>query len=192
MRPLNPREQRFLAAGLLALALAAVWLAVIRPIADGFADRAGEKQRLALNLQRDARLSAAAPFWRRAAQTQNESAARFAVIAPNEQIAVEAMKDRLNRIAAAEGFNVGAVQDLQANASPGMVRVRADMTMTLAQFVETMKLLESQGAYVVVEYLSVSADRAFAAGKLSAMDVRLELSAAWRPTGARPSGLGRP
>ena len=185
MRPLTAREQRLAAVGLLVLAIAVFWFAIVQPLVGGFFDRAAERTQLEGTLQRDARLEAAAPAWRAAADLQRASAARFAIAAPSEEIAVETLKERLIHLAGDEGFAVGGVEDLQANAAPGTVRVRADLTLTLSQLTDTMKRLETEGAYLVVDYLSISADRAAAAGRLAPMDVRVELTAAWRPTGPR-------
>ena len=185
MRPLSPRESRLAAIGLLVLALALAWLAVIRPLVGGFFDRAVEREQLLNTLRRNERLQASLPAWRAAATAQRASAARFSIAAPSEETAVESLKERLIHLAADEGFAVGGVEDVGANAAPGTVRVRADMTLTLSQFTDTMKRLETEGAYVVVDYISISADRALAAGRLSPMDVRLELTAAWRPAGPR-------
>jgi Tfp pilus assembly protein PilO len=187
MRALTARESRLVAVGLLVLALALGWLVVIRPLVGGFFDRAAEREQLLNTLRRNHRLEAALPALRAAADAQRASAARFSLAAPSEETAVESLKERLIHLAADEGFAVGGVEDLQANAAQGTVRIRADMTLTLSQLTDTMKRLESEGAYVVVDYISISADRAFAAGRLSPMDVRLELTAAWRPAGPRSS-----
>jgi hypothetical protein len=185
MRPLNPREQSLAAVGLLVAAIALVWFAIIGPLVGGFYARAAERTQLIATLRRNERLEAALPAWRNASSLQRASATRFAIAAPSEELAMENLKERLIRVAGDEGFAVGGVEDLQANAAPGTVRVRADMTLTLSQLTDTMKRLETEGAYLVVDYLSISADRAATAGRLAPMDVRLELTAAWRPSGPR-------
>jgi len=187
VRPLSLRERRLAALGLLALALALTWLLLVGPLVGGFFDRAEQRRELQMTLQRNERLMAALPAWRTAAEAQGRSAARFAIAAPSEQLAVEVLKERLTRLATDEGFSVTATQDLQADAPTGLVRIRSDMTLSLPQFADTVRRLESEGAYVVVDYLSISADRAAAAGRLSPMDVRLELTCAWRPLRPRSS-----
>ncbi|MGI9168952.1 MAG: hypothetical protein ACR2FH_02080 [Caulobacteraceae bacterium] len=52
---------------------------------------------------------------------------------------------------------------------------------------ESLRRLETEGPHVVVEYLAVTADRALATGRSSPLAVRLEISAAYRPSRARPS-----
>jgi hypothetical protein len=187
MRTLSPRERRLVALGGLAAALAVAWLVLVGPLVGGFADRADERAQLNATFQRNQRLMAALPVWRRLALTQARGAARWAIAAPSESLAVESFKERLQKLAADEGYAVTSVQDLQADAPAGDVRIRADMQLSLTQLCDTLRRLETEGAYVVVDYLSISADRAFATGRAAPIDVRLELTAAYRPSGARPS-----
>jgi hypothetical protein len=67
------------------------------------------------------------------------------------------------------------------------VRVRVDAQMTLTQLCDSLRRLETEGAYVLVNFLSVSADRALKSGRAAPLDVRLELSADYRPAGRRAS-----
>lgn len=186
MRPLSPRERRLLALGLLIFAVGLFWLAVINPLVGGFVDRDRQRADLRLAYQRNERLIASLPALRAAAEAQRATAARFAISAPSEALAAEALKERLQRLASDEGFTLGSVEDLQADAPAGQVKMRADLTATLTQFHETMRRLENEDAYVVVDYLSVSADRSLAANHLAPLDIRLELTADWQPIRGRP------
>lgn len=186
MRPLTARERRLVALGLLVLAIGLFWLAVIGPLVGGFFDRAQERRDLWTAQRRNERLIGSMPALRAAAEAQAKLASRFAVSAPSEAAASEAFKDRLRRLATDEGFTVKAIEDLPADGPPGAVKVRADLTLTLNQLYETVRRLQSEDAYVVVDYLSVTADRSLAAGRLAPLDVRLELDSAWRPTRGRP------
>jgi hypothetical protein len=141
---------------------------------------------LGATFQRNQRLISALPTWRAAAEAQRLDSARFVIFAPGEASAVEALKARFQKLASDEGFPVTAIEDLQADAAPGAVRLRADFTVTLRQLCETLRRLESEGAYVAVDYLSVSAAAGASSGRLGPLDVRLELSAAWRPARGRP------
>ena len=185
MRPLSARERRLIALGLLVCAVGLIWLAVVQPLVGGFFDRAAERQRLEATLERDQRLLGRLSVWRGEAEAQRATAPRFAILAPSESIAAEALKPRVTHLAAEDGFAVTATEDLLADAAPGTVKLRADMTMNQTQLTDALRRLQSEGAYVVVDYLSVSADRALAAGRSVPMDVRLELSAAFRPSAAR-------
>jgi general secretion pathway protein M len=180
MNPLTPRERRILALGLLVMALALVWLAVIQPLAGGFIDRARQRQDLAGAYHRNARLIASLPALRAQAEAQRALAPRFAILAPSAPAATQAFMDRLRHLAADEGIAVKGMEDLQADAPAGAVKLRADLTLTLTQLYELIRRLQSEDAYVAIDYLSVSADRSFAAGRLNPLDVRLELSAAWQ------------
>jgi hypothetical protein len=91
------------------------------------------------------------------------------------------LRERLRKLAADEGFDIPAIEDLQPDAASGTVKVRADVELNMTQLCDSLRQLQNEGTYVVVDYLSVSADRALAAGRLQPMAVRLELTAAWRP-----------
>lgn len=186
MRELSPRERRLVALGLLVLAVALVWLVIIGPLVGGFFDRAAEKKRLAETYQVNARLISSLPALRATAAAQRGGGARFAIAAPSETLAAEALKQRLQHIAADQGYKVAAVEDLQADAPAGTVKLRADVTLNLTQLYETIRRLETEDAYVVIDYLSVTADRSLALGRLAPLDVRVELTADWRAVrGAR-------
>ncbi len=186
MKPLTPRERRLVALGLLVLAIGVVWLVLIGPLAGGFLDRAQERRDLQAAYQRNQRLISSLPALRAAAEAQRRNAPRFALSAPSQALAAEALKERLQRLATEGGFAITGVEDLQAEAPAGAVKLRADLTLTLSQLYETIKRLQSEDAYVVVDYFAVTADRSLAAGRLAPLDVRLELSAAWRPVKGRP------
>ena len=186
MRTPTPRERRLIAVGILVLVIAVAWLAIARPLIDGFVDRAAERRRLTHLQQVDARLIASLPALQAAADAQRAASPRFALAAASESAASDALKARLRSLAAAEGFTLSAVEDLEADAPAGEVRLRADMTLTLTQLYETVRRLQSEDAYVVVDYVSVTADRSLAAGRLAPLDVRLELAADWRPGPGRP------
>ncbi len=186
MRPLTPRERRLVAVGLLVAAVALVYFVVISPLVGGFLDRNAERHRLIDDFKRDQRIMASIPMYRQAAEAQRRTMARFMLFAPSEQLAVEALKERMARLAVDEGFQITAMQDLEADAPTGEARVRADMQLTLTQLNESLRRLETEGPYVV-EYLSVSADRALATGRSSRLVVRLEVGAPWRALRSRSS-----
>jgi len=180
MKPMTLRERRLVAIGLLVLAVGAAYLVILGPLVGGFIDRAAQKRDLRESYKRDERLVASLPALRAAAEAQRATASRFAVVAPSEALAVEALKERLQRISTDEGFAVRAVTDMQADAPQGAIKVRADLTLTLTQLYETLHRLQNEDAYVVVDYISISADRSLATGRLAPIDVRLELQTPWR------------
>jgi general secretion pathway protein M len=186
VRPLSAREQKLLALALLVGAIALVWLAIVQPVADGFSARAAEREQLTQTWRRNDRLIAAMPAWRAASEQQSRTADRFSINAPSGGLAAEALKTRIQQLAADEGFNVTGVEELSDQAKPGEVRVRADGELTLAQLCDSLRRLETEGAFVIVDFISISADRAVASGREAPLDVRLELSAAYRP----PHGRG--
>ena len=185
MKPMTARERRLVALGLLMLALAAIYLLVLLPLVGGALNRASHKRDLRQAYQRNARVIASLPTLRAAAEAQRASLARFALTAPSEALAAEVLKERLQKLSADEGFAVRAIEDMQADAPQGAIKVRADLTLTLTQLYETIQRLQNEDAYVVIDYISINADRSAAARKLAPIDVRLELQTAWRPIKAR-------
>ena len=184
MRPLSARERRLVAVALLLGVIAVAWFAVVGPFVGGFFDRAAQRQELVAEYQRNLRTMASIPVWRQAADSQRRTMQRYAISAQSDQLAVEALKERLTRLAADEGFQISAMQDIESDTASSQARVRADLQISLTQLHESLRQLETEGPYVV-EYLSVSADRALATGHASRLAVRLEISAPWRPTRSR-------
>ena len=103
MRPLSARERRLVAIGILLAALALVYFVVIGPFIGGFIDRADQKKTLAQTYERNQRAMALIPMWRKAAETQRRGAQRFVLSANSEQLAIEALKEKIARIAIDEG-----------------------------------------------------------------------------------------
>ena len=186
MRPLSPRERRLVAVGVLIAIVGLVWLAILQPLVGGFLDRAEQRRQLTVTYQQNQRLISALPVWRAVAETQRRDAARWVIPAPAEALAAEALKERFQKLATDEGFAVAGVEDLQADSSPGTVRMRVDLNLTLAQLTDTLKRLENEGAYVAIDYLSISVPSDTAGGTPGLLNVRLEFSAAWRPARGRP------
>lgn len=185
MRRLTARERKLVAVGLLMAAIAVVWLGIVSPLIGGFFDRADQRKALLQTYVRDRRVLAGIPAWRAQADEQRRSAARFAVLASSQAQATELLKERLTRLAADEGGVVKAVQDTQIDAAAPAVRVRADLQLTLSQLYESLKRLETEEPYVVVEYLSVDAVHASETAGAAPLDVRMEVSADWRAAAPR-------
>ena len=185
MRPMTPRERRLLAIGVLIAGVALLWLAGIQPLVGGFIDRAAQRNELRNTYMRNQRLAAALPAWRIAAESQRRDASRFLIPAAAQPLAAEALKERVQKLASDEGFPVTGIEDLQGDAAPGIVRVRADFTLTLTQLCETLRRLENEGAYVAIDYLSIAANDGTAGSRLGSLAVRVELSAAWAPARVR-------
>ncbi|MBV8978369.1 MAG: hypothetical protein JO261_16425 [Alphaproteobacteria bacterium] len=176
MRPLEPRERKIVALGVLVAAVAAAWFVVIDPVVMGFIDRAQERSDLLATYQRNQRLLAGIADWREEADRQSATQSQFNIVAPTKVLAAENLKQRLSRLANAVGGSVQNVSELPAE-KENWVRVRADLQLTMAQLYKSLNRLENEAPYVVVGYVSVVADRAVQTGHLATMDVRLEVSA---------------
>jgi hypothetical protein len=185
MRPFTQRESRLLAIGVLVLAVAAAWLGVISPVAGGFRERARERQQLLASYERNQRLLSGVPLWRAQAEMQRRTLADYAILAPSQAFASDLLKKRIAQIAGDEGAVLKSAEDVQADVPPGWVRIRADLQLTMSQLVSSLRRLDTEDNYVVIEYLSVAADRALQTGKLAPMDVRIELAAPYQAARAR-------
>ena len=185
MRALTDTERRLSALAILVVLIAAVWLILVRPVLAGFDQRRQARDEMAALYARNERLIAALPAWRRMAEAQRTEAGRFAIAAPTQALAVEALKQRLVRTVTAAGGVVGAAEDSGRAAGKDGIAVRLDAQVTVSQLYETLRRLQAEEPYVVVEYLSVTADRAFETGRAGPVSVRLEVSARYRPADVR-------
>ena len=177
MRPLQPRERQIVAVGILILIIVIVWFGLVQPIIGGFIARAEERNDLLVAYQRNERVLTGISVWRSKADEQKDTQAQYAIVAPTKVLAVENLKQRLNRTVANVGGTVQAISELPAQPSEGWVRVRVDLQLTMSQLYKSLNRLENEAPYVVVGYVSVVADRAVQTGHLATMDVRLEVSA---------------
>jgi len=177
MRPLQPRERQIVAVGILIFIVAIVWFGLVQPVIGGFIARAEERNDLLAAYQRNERVLTGISVWRTKADEQKDTQAQYAIVAPTKVLAVENLKQRLNRTVANAGGTVQAISELPAQSPEGWVRVRVDLQLTMSQLYKSLNRLENEAPYVVVGYVSVVADRAVQTGHLATMDVRLEVSA---------------
>jgi general secretion pathway protein M len=184
MNGLNPRERKLLAVGLLVLAIAALWLAVASPILNGFAARAEQRRNLLAAFQRNQRLIDAIPAWRAEAEGHKRSASAYAIVAASQIEAQEQLRQRLAAALTGDPASPPSVQDMQSDLPSGWIGARADAALTATQLYAGLRRLQSEEPYVVVESLSINADRAFHTGQAGPLDVRLEISSAFRLSGA--------
>jgi general secretion pathway protein M len=86
-----------------------------------------------------------------------------------------------------QGGVLKAAQEIPADNAAGWVAVRGELQLNMNQLYETLKSLENEDPYVSIDYVSVVADEAFKTGHLAPMDVRIEVSAQFRPARAPQS-----
>ena len=176
MTRLTQRERKVTAVGILVAVVAAAWLGIIDPVIGGFLDRADEREALLDQYARNQRLLAGIPLWRAQAQEQARTQRSYALAAPTRALAVETLRARVAQMAAGGG-QVASVRALDAGTPSGWVRIRADLHLSMEQLYQGLQRLERGEPYVVVEYLSVGADRASDTGHLEVMDVRIDVAA---------------
>jgi hypothetical protein len=173
-------ERRLIALALLIAALAGIYFALVAPVLRGFADRAEQREQLADDLLRGRQLIASRDLWRGRALRKRADADRFAVIAPNPSAAVQLATDRISAAIQTPGGVLTSLREQPA--APGQARLRVDGRLTLTQLVASLKLLEGQKPYVVIEGLSIATDPTAAAGQASPMEVRIDLAVPYSVT----------
>jgi hypothetical protein len=170
---LTARERRLLAIGALVLVVAIAWLAVVRPLIAGFADRAQERDRLERQILTARRLLAQQPIWRMRARRLMADAAAFG--SADADAAAARVTDQVLAAAAGQGATVSAVRP-QAPGQ-GVVRISVEMRADTPQLVGVVKALEHARPYLVIQTLSVGADPDAGAGRAGALNVMLDIGA---------------
>jgi hypothetical protein len=170
---LTARERRLLAIGALVLAVAVVWLAAIRPLIGGFADRAAERRRLSHDLVAAQTLLAQRPAWQARLRRLAEESGDFGPA--DADTAATRATDQVLAAAAAHGAVVNAIRP-QAG-SPGLAQMSADMRADLPEAVAILQSLEGARPYLVVDSVSFGTDPEAAAGRVGAMNVMLDIGA---------------
>ena len=174
MRALAPREARLVALGLLALLLALVWLAVVRPIFAGFEAREEERQQLLLTWQRGERVIGAIRATRTALRAQHAEAADYAIQAPSAALATDLLRERVVNAARANHATVAGVAETQA--APGTVAVRADLALAPERIATFVAAIENGRPWAVVDQFGVVAEGGLQSGGTGTVTVRLDVS----------------
>ena len=182
MNSLSERERKLVAILILIGVIALIWLALLSPIISGFTARAAAREALANSFTRNTRLIASIPRLRAQAEAQKEDAAQFHDVAPNLAAASEQLKERLGAQIATAGAELKSVQDIADR--PGWVRASADGSITLPHLLGLLNHLQNDAPVLVINSLSLSADRALQSGHLDLMEFHIEASG--NPVLARP------
>ena len=184
MRALQSRERRLIALAILTGLIVTLWFGFVEPVAGGFIGRAEERSTLRATFVRNEQVLSGIAIWRNQLNEQKRTASKYFIAAPTGALAAENLKSRLTQLISTKGGNVRTIEEMPGNESAGWVRVRADLDLDLPQLTKCLEQLQTEEPYVIVEYLSITADRAFQTGHLAGMDVRLEISAPFRVPGS--------
>ena len=95
MKTLSRRERRLIALALLAAMVGLAWLALVRPIASGFAERQARREQLAADHARNQRIVASIPQLRRMAERRRALGRLHAIAAPDAEQGSELLRERL-------------------------------------------------------------------------------------------------
>ena len=183
MKPLTARERKLVAVGLLVVAFALFWLALVQPLYGIFAGNAERRIELQQNFRQNERLIARISTLRRAAEEQQKTQWQYAIKAQNAEQASEVLKARLESSLAKVGGELRSTEHVEASA--GWAQASATALVSNEQLTNWIYLLNKQQPYLVVESLNIVADRALNSGRLDLMDVKIEVSIAINQTNAR-------
>lgn len=174
MNSLSPRERKIVAIGILVGLIALVWFVLIVPVTAGFAARSAERALLTARFAGNERLIASIPRLRNAIESRKADFKNFRTEGESFAAVTEALKERLGAQVAASGGELRAMQEVSDR--PGWARAWVEARMTLPQMIATLEKVQNQPPYLVVNSLTISADRALQSGKLDLMDIRIEAS----------------
>lgn len=197
MNGLSSRERRLVAVLILVALIALAWLAIVSPILTGFADRAAERERLALVQASNARLMQNLPRMRRQAEEQKADRARFRLIAATPVAASEQLKELVSGFVGEAGGEVRALQDIEG--PEGQVQVRLEARIGARRLPGLLDRIRRAEPLLIVRSAVLStpgaAGSATSAGQantgigngsplapsFSNLDIRLDISASHSP-----------
>jgi general secretion pathway protein M len=173
MRAMSPRESRLVAVLVLLALVALVMLAIVYPIANGFAERAAERDRLALRFALDQRLIASIPRLRRAAEQQRVAVSRYVATGVPARVAAEQLQDRVGSAVEASG---GEIRSVEGSVESDRIRARLALSANLPQLLEIVRKIQDGQPYATIDTLTITADQALISGKPDIMDVTFDVS----------------
>jgi general secretion pathway protein M len=183
MKPLTPRERKLVAVALLLGVIALVWLGVIQPLLGGFAERAERRTELADQYSQNERLIGRIGQLRRVAEEQRRQRTAFALPAPDAGQAAELLKERLAAALDKSGGELRGTEAVETRA--GWARASASAVVSNGQLLDWLAGLTAQQPYLVLESVTIGADRALNSNRVDLMDVKIEASIPFAPANAR-------
>lgn len=174
MTALSLRERRLIALALLLLFFSILIFGIVTPVIDGFRSRSDARDQLYSQMARNDRSISNLPIWRSQANSQKKDANRYAILAPTRSAAADIFREDIQQLFVKSGAVVRSAQD--APSVEGWLKLRIDSQMSLTQIVDCLKQIQLFQKTTVINAITISADRAFTNGRLSPMDIRLEIS----------------
>lgn len=179
MRTLSPRERKLVAVLILVAVIALVLTVLIGPVVSGFSDRATRREALVQTFQtNDQRIASVNALQAEAERQEGQMQALF-MAAPDAEAAGEALRERIEAAAQAQGADIKSSEAVPAEA--GWARAAVDARMSHAQFTGLLARLNALKPALAVETVTVIADDALTNYKSDLLDVRLEASAPFVP-----------
>lgn len=183
MKTLTVRERKLAAIGILVAMVALFWLGLVQPVYGIFSANAERRVELHRQYQQNERLISRINSLRKAAEEQQKYRSQYALGASNAERASEGLKERLESTLAKVGGELRSTESVDAR--PGWARASATVLVSNEQLTAWLRLLNNEQPYLVIESLTVVADRALNSGRLDLMDVKIEVSIIFDQTNAR-------
>lgn len=174
MRALSQRERKLVALAIAMAAVAIGWLMIVRPVLDGFAERAERRESLTLQLAQNDRLIARTETLRRTAETQALQAELYALRAADSGEAAELLKARMADALGRVGGDLRGGDGVEAR--PGWIGASVNGVVTYDQLLRLLESLANSTPYLSIDALSVTADRSITTNRLEPMDIHVEAS----------------
>ncbi|QGP80473.1 type II secretion system protein GspM [Sphingobium sp. CAP-1] len=174
MKMPSAREQRLIAVLILIAAIALVWLGIVQPILDGFAERRDARAQLLIQHARNQQIAASLPLLRAAARRQRQDAPRFALPARNADEAQERLRDLVRRTALRHEIVTKTSQS--AEGKVGWAALRVTMVVELEPFMRFLTDVQNEQPLILITSTSIAANAAFQAGTAAPMEVQVEVA----------------
>ena len=156
--PTGQRGQ-LMAAALLVLALAAVWLGVVSPLLDSFGARAARLQTMQVRSAREAALIEALPMLRAEAQTAARTPTRAVLAGSTDAIAGATLQEQVQAMATAASAQLTSIETLPAEQVGAYRRigVRVELSAQLAVVIALLRAIEEAQPSMLVDDVRLTA-----------------------------------
>ncbi len=153
------RNGRALAAGLAVLALLALWLGVLGPIADWYDDRAARLGELRLRAAREAALIDTLPALKAQAAAAAKTPTRAVLAGNSDAIAGAALQEQVQTMASAVNAQLTSIETLPGEqvADYRRIGVRVELNAQLPVIVDLLKSVEEAQPSMLVDDIHLTA-----------------------------------
>jgi len=172
-------QRKAIAIAMLLMAVAVVYLLMVRPVLDTLAEQRDRRELLTLQYQRGERLVASIPRMRHIIEMQAPQQAQFVITARSDAAARDYLQERLRDTLAKLGADLSSAEAVDS--PPGSVAISATTKLAMPQLLQLMSRMENEKPYVLLNGLNIAANDALVSGRLDPVDVKIDLSIPYTP-----------